>query len=280
MIHFKKWLVENSQQDFAHQHDDIEDAIAESVFRVVNASMKEWFEGNKTGDLIQIMEDKFRGQAKKTNFGSQALPEWGIKIKLPTKIKSLDMPFKDAQVRIKLSPKDEMAYMGGTMITVHLNQKIIDQAKTFNDPNLQQLLLKLQYQLHHEATHLSSAKNIEDNKEHNSPYLQSDKNHPKYDDYKVIYFTSDDELRSHSKQFAVLYDRFFPKQKFELEKMLSLTPFMPAKIARFFQGFDEKGDSEIWNMNTDKYQNQFKQAKEKIIPLVQHYLKLIQNRKF
>lgn len=280
MIHFKKWLVENSNQDFAHHHDNIEDAIAESIFRAVNNAMREWFHGDKIGDLFKIMEDKFKGHAKKTNFGSEALPEWGIKINLPSKIKNFDMPFKDAQVRIKLSPKDEMAYMGGTVITAHMNQKIIDKAKSFSDPDLQQLLLKLQYQLHHESTHLSSAKNIEANKEHNSPYLQSNKKHPKYDDYKVTYFTSNDELRSHAKQFAVLYDKFFPKQKFELEKMLSLKPFMPAKIERFFQGFDETGNSAIWNMNTDKYQKQFKEAKEKIIPLVQHYLKLIQDRKF
>lgn len=280
MISFRNWLFENTDEQFSHPHDAIEDAIAESVYRIAFNAIRQWFHDDKKSDLMQVMEDKCQGFGKKTNFGSEAFPEWGIKIKLPKKIKGLEMPFVDAQVRIKLAPKDEMAYMGQNLITVHINEKLLKSANSFSDPAVQQVLAKLQYQLHHEATHLSSAKNIEDNKEHNSPYLQKKESDPRYNDYKVKYFTGDDELRSHAKQFAVIYDKYFPKDEFSVEKILKLKPIMPNKIERFFQGFDEKGHSEIWRMNTDKYQEEFKTAKEKLIPLIQNYMKVIRKRNF
>lgn len=275
-MNFKNWLNDYKICEQYHAHEDYEDIIAEGVFKLVNQSVKEWFSLNKTKKLSEIIVANSKGLAQLKNFGSIALPENGVEFKIPPVIKGTQLPkeFENLSVRIKPSQKISGADYGSGIMNISINTSVLQSASKYEDQNVQNMLLRVQYQLHHESTHISSGLVNRANKVPYNPYLSGShpSNSQEYNKGKIDYYTDPGELRAHAKQYAVLYSRFYPGQPFDQNKMMNLTGHSD-KIERYFKGLGEQpGQSKIWGMNTMPHQQQLSTANQQFMNLVKYFI--------
>lgn len=264
----------------SHPNDGFEDLIAETIFKLVAKSVKDFFDSGKQTKLSQLLVNNAKGNASIRNFGSVAAPKNGVQINVPTSIRGTQLPPELANVQVRITPtkQDVGASAGGSLMELSINSTTLANAASYDDPEIQRMLSRLQYQIHHEMTHFSSGQVDNANKQHSNPYLNgTQRDTPEYNQGKINYYTDAGELRAHAKQYAVLYARYYPGQAFDLNKMLALSS-LDSKIERFFKGFAEKGQSQIWNMDVSAYQNQLNAAGQKFIALVNHFLSVINNR--
>jgi len=268
--------------DLSHPHEQYEDAVAEATFGIINKAIYEFFQQNKKKRISDYIVDNSKGLAVLRNFGSEAMPEPGVEIRVPTTVRGHQSPPMAYQLTIRIKPtqKDTGANFGSSILNVYINVNTIAQAKDYNDLPLQAMISRLYFQLHHEMTHLSSGKVAERNKVEYNPYLNKShsKGSPEYDKGKIDYYTDPGEMRAHAKQYAALYARYYPGQPYDVNKMLALAP-LSDKIERFFKGFEEKGRSQIWDMDVTPYQGQLQAAGQQFNAQMDYFLKMINQRR-
>jgi hypothetical protein len=266
--------------DLSHPHEQYEDAVAEAAFGIINKSLHQYFQNNKQKRISEYIVDNAKGLAVMRNFGSEAVPERGVEIRVPATVKGHQSPIGDQLViRIKPTQKDTGADFGTSILNIYLNVNTIAQAKEYNDLPLQAMISRLYFQLHHEMTHLSSGKVSPGNQQHANPYLSGShpRGSPEYDKGKIDYFTDPGELRAHAKQYAALYARYYPGQPYDVNKMMALAP-LSDKIERYFKGFEEQGQSKVWGMDVSPYQGQLQAAGQRFNALMEYFLKMINQR--
>jgi hypothetical protein len=274
-MHFKQWFIES-----AHQDDEAESLIADTVYNILDKAIRMFFKKNKETRLSDII---------KQIVGRQADDSRGrLEITIPNKIKGRQLPdhfFQHGPLKIIIEPVEGdpsqiKANYGYGHLKVNIHTPTLSQAQSYDDPSVQNMMMKLQYQLHHEASHISSAQVGDNAKDSHNPYLskQSPQGSQEYNQGKIDYYTDPGELRAHAKQFAVMYERFYPDQPFDIQKMMALDGHTGGKIKRFFQGLND-GDSSTWNMDTTPYRQQMSQAGATLMQNVNHFLQLIRKNR-
>ena len=266
-MEFKLWL----ESDNAHPDDQFESLVADTIYNLLDKSIKMYFQNGKQTKLSEIIQ-QIAGKQADYSTGK-------MEITIPSSIKGVELPkhfFQHGPLKVVIEPSqgnlaETGASYGYGKMYIAINTKTLSQAQEYNDPNVQKMMVKIQYQLHHEATHISSAQVGNNAKNQSNPYLS--KSHPQgspeYNKGKIDYYTDPGELRAHAKQFAVMYKRFYPNQPFDMQKMLALDGHS-GKIRRFFQGLNS---GEHWNMDASPYKDQMQQAGAKFNQLIDYFMK-------
>jgi hypothetical protein len=275
-MNFKQWVEQDD--NLSHPDEQYEDAIAEAVYKLIAKSVSDFFSHRKQKKLSELLVANAGGNGYVRNFGSQAMPENGVEIKIPNNIKGVNLPqhfiAQGLKVRIKPVKGASGASMGSGVININIDPNILVTATEYKDQLVQSMLVRIQYQLHHEATHLSSGAIDGRNSTHSNNYLNGNEKSgsEKYNQGKIDYYTDAGELRAHAKQYAILYSRMYPNQPFDMNKMTALRPYS-SKIDRYFIGLGEKsGQSKIWGMDTTQHSKQLADAQQKFMPLVKYFI--------
>jgi hypothetical protein len=282
-----KHFCENT--DFSHEDDQYEEFVASYIFYIMNKSTKEFFDLSKKKKLSEIVIDNSGGKAEVIDKGSKAIPEKIIRFHIPQTINGASAPkhlYNEKgpfDLTVDISPKSTRGSYGGGAdalgrlawrIKLPIDISVFQNANSYQDPSVQMMLLKLQKQLVHEATHISSGKSSEEEQNNADVYVNQKhlQGSDEYNRSKINYYTGPAEIRAHARQFALLYSRYFPNQPFNMENMNKISN-IDDKFDRYFKGFEEKGHSQIWgNINVDSYKDQLLKAKSNFVPLVQYFV--------
>ncbi len=267
-MNFKQWLIENE-----HQDDEYESLIADSVYTILDRAIKAFFQNDKQIRLSQLIKQIAKGHAHDNN--------GRLEIIIPKNIRGTEIPDhffnqgSNQSLKVLVTPvQDDFDQIGASYgyghLTINIHTPTLAQAHDYHDQNVQKMLMKIQYQLHHEATHISSGK--VNNTSGNNVYInrQAAQGSPEYNKAKVDYYTDPGELRAHAKQFAIMYHRFYPGEAFDVNKMLALDDYTGGKVKRYFHGLNSP-DHNTWNMDPAPYQQQLQQAGQQFMQLVNHF---------
>lgn len=264
-MEFKNWLNENE-----HQDDEYESLIADSVYNLLSMAIRQYFQNHKQTKLSELIIQLAKGHAQRNN--------GRLEIIIPNNIKGQQLPdhfFQHGPLKVIVKPvqgdpDDIGANYGYGHLEINIHTPTLANAQEYNDPNVQKMMMKLQYQLQHETTHISSGPVNQTTGNNHYLNKQSPEGSPQFDKAKIDYYTDPGELRAHAKQFATMYKRFYPNQPFDMDKMIALNSHAP-KIKRFFQGLTNP-NQQIWGMDTKPYQQQLQQAGQQFLQLVQHFM--------
>lgn len=273
---FREWLIETN--GLAHDDDQYEMLIADTVYRLVSKAVTEFFQNRKQKRLSELLVTASGGHAVVRNLGSQQSPKYAVSISIPPKIKGVQLPqhFLDLNLQVRIIPisGESRATYGHGLIEIGIDTNVLSSAQSINDPSIAKMLMKIQYQLHHEATHISSGQVGSQNKVDRNPYLSgsAQQGTPDYNQGKINYYTDSGEMRAHARQYAVMYSRFYPGQPFDPQKLMALAGHDP-KIARYMQGLGEQpGMSKTWGMDISPYHQQMQAAHQQFLPLIKHFV--------
>lgn len=266
----------------AHPHDLVEDAIAQGGHRGVTVALERFFAQGKQERLRDLLVDAFAGTATIRNFGSDAHPNSGVQIQVPSRVKGMDVPVKSLCIRILSAHGATKASYGSGIITLAVDTDVLRTSNSFLDSAVQHMLIRIGMQLHHETVHISSGPVLPKNLEGMKPYLNPSCGDARgtsfYNEAKINYYTDPGELRAHAKQHAFLFRTFYgASQPFDKEKMLALLP-IDQKIERFFVGLTESGESKIWGMDVDPYAHRLRAAHEQFTDTFNYFLELLNSR--
>lgn len=278
----------------AHEDDEYEHKVAEWCYRGVSAAVRRYIESGRKDSLSSIFVDLSRGKAKALNKGSTDDPKWVVQIPIPETLEGVSAPghMKNEKgpfdLRLEVGTgKAQLGaeYSGGAdhhgrlawTISIYVDMGVLNRASGVEDRDVQMMLLRLHKQIVHEVTHMSSGKSSSEEGDASREYRYGKdssgrgSNTPEYNKAKIMYYTGDAELRAHARQFALLYSRYYPGRPFDMAKMERIAS-VDDKYDRYFKGFDEEGESNIWGFDVSPYRDVLKRAKDRFLPMVKHFV--------
>jgi hypothetical protein len=94
---------------------------------------------------------------------------------VPNTIGNVQLPqnFVDLRLQVRITPSQntQSANYGSGIINVSLNTSALAAANDFTDQSVILMLHQIEYQLHHECTHIDSGQIDSKNYTHNNPYM-------------------------------------------------------------------------------------------------------------
>jgi len=211
---FKQWLLNEEEQ----QDEQAEEAIAAFLFYYIQEAVKLYFQDNKQRSLPEYLQTVWPGPVGQVQNGEG-------QFHLPPRLGRQPLPphFVGQNIALHLSPAQDGSYAtyGDGVMAVQYDPELLNRASDYRD--VQNILQKIQYQLYHETTHISTGKPGEDVKVKDAPWWEKhQKGTPEYTRAQLHYYTDPGEIKAHARQYAIMYMNKYPGEWYDPKKLMQL----------------------------------------------------------
>lgn len=205
---FSTWFRTNEAATTEYQ----EGLVASFFAKKIGEAVKKFFEDDRRDTLPHYLSQIVKGEVK---------DDVGI-FPIPTQIGrvSLTPDFGGWKVELRPAGEHTFAYAGAGNIGIPYDKSVLRNAQSFEDPAVQNMLSRMDDQLVHECSHISTSKIGDDATIKGKPYWERyQKGSPEYAEAQIKYYTDPGEVRAHARQYANIYLKkygdSFDRRKFE-----------------------------------------------------------------
>lgn len=207
---FGKWFRLNEAATIEYQ----ESLLASFLLKRITEALKSFFADNRRESLPHYLSKILTGVVK-GDTGEFPVP---ANIGRTT----LSSEFNGWKLVLYPVSNGTFAFAGNEKIGLPYDSNVLKNAQKFDDRSVSMMLDRMDDQLVHECSHISTSKTGEDATIKGKPYWDKfEKGSPEYAEAQIRYYSDPGEVRAHAKQYANIYrknygDRF---DKNNLEKM-------------------------------------------------------------
>lgn len=266
---FKKWLLFENDQ-----YEQYEEATAAYIFYHFRQAINKFFADGKKKTIGEYMQETWDGQSKPAN-GKGA-----IRLYMPSKFgKGVVYPQEMIDLRICVdvqpfpSESGAGATQGGGIIGIHYDPNILTKAQNVNDPQIQNIIATIQFQLYHETTHLMSGRvGPEASVGTQTPWWKLPRDSQEYKTGQLNYYTDPGEVKAHARQYAIMYMNKYPGKPYDPNLLMALGEELQDNKMKRYAG----------RLGNPKIQQQFPQfavKMQKAHELFQGFMKKFVNEK-
>lgn len=218
-MEFKKWLyLENDQ------YEQYEEATAAYIFYHFREAINKFFADGKRKNIGEYMQETWDGPSKPGN------GRGSIRLYMPPKFgKNTVYPKEmvDLRICVDIQPFANDLGAGATqgygIIGLHYNPNVLAKAQDTKDPQVQNMIATIQFQLYHETTHLMSGRVSPGNTiGAGTPWWNHPKDSQEYRNGQLSYYTDLGEVKAHARQYAIMYMNKYPGKTYDQNLLLSL----------------------------------------------------------
>lgn len=219
LMDFKKWLyLENDQ------YEQYEEAIAAYIFYHFRTAINKFFADGKKKNIGEYMQETWDGQSKPGN------GKGSIRLYVPPKIgRNTVFPKEmvDLRICVDIQPFASDIGAGATqghgIIGIHYDPKVLMKAQDAHDPQVNNMIATIQFQLYHEATHLMSGRVEPGNSiGAQTPWWKLPQDSQEYRNGQLSYYTDPGEVKAHARQYAIMYMNKYPNKPYDPNLLMAL----------------------------------------------------------
>jgi hypothetical protein len=225
---FSNWFRVDEAANVEYQ----EGLVASFFSKRIAEAVKKFFEEDRRESLPYYLSQIVTGDVK-DDVGVFPIPSQIGRV-------SLTPDFSGWKVELKPANERTYAFAGAGNIGIPYDKSVLRNAQSFEDPAVDGMLSRMDDQLVHECSHISTSKIGDDATIKGKPYWERfQKGSPEYAEAQIKYYTDPGEVRAHARQYANIYlKRYgsdFDRRKFEQ------MAWSDNKLHRFVNRLRDKG---------------------------------------